>query len=205
MRCCNLLVPVMALAAGVAALAQTPTYNKGRTPTQEEIRARDIAIGPEGKELPPGSGTAKEGAKIYAQKCAYCHGPTGAEDVPGAANLWPYPAFIGTRPVRPLVGGKGTLASPDPLRTIGSFWQVATSIWDYINRTMPPKEEGTFSADELYALTAFLLYRNDIIQETDVIDAQTLPKIQMPNRNGFVPPRPEWNPRETTPFRKASP
>jgi cytochrome c len=206
----------MALAvnvACVAAWAQTPTYNRGRTPSAEEIRAWDISIGPEGKELPPGSGTAKQGAAIYAQKCAVCHGPIGAEGAspegeiagaPGAANLWPY-SIIGPRAVRALVGGKGTLTTPNPVRTIGSFWQVATTIWDYINRAMPPKEEGTLSADAVYALTAFLLYRNDIIQENDVIDAKSLPKIQMPNRNGFVPPRPEWNSRETRPFRGISP
>ena len=208
MRWSNLLAPGMVLilpVACVAALAQTSTHNLGRTPSAEEIRAWDISIGPEGKELPPGKGTAKEGAQLYAQKCAICHGPTGAESLPAAAGLWPYPAFIGRRPVRPLVGGKGTLASPNPLRTIGSFWPVATPLWDYINRAMPPKGEGTLRADEVYALTAFLLFRNDIIQETDVMDAQSLPKVQMPNRNGFVPPRPEWNPREPSPFRKANP
>ncbi len=193
MRCFNLLVPVMALAACVATLAQTPTYNRGRTPGEEEIRAWDISIGPEGKELPPGSGTAQEGATIYAQQCAYCHGPTGAEgpSLTGVANLWPY-SFMSKRPPRPLLGGKGTLNTPNPVKTIGSFWPFATTIWDYVNRAMPPGREGSLSADEVYALTAVLLYWNGIIQESAVIDANTLPKIQMPNRNGFVPPRPEW-------------
>ena len=187
MRWYNLLVPVMALAACAGALAQTPTYNRGRTPNEEEIRAWDIAIGPAGKELPPGSGTAAEGAKIYAQQCAYCHGPTGAEgpSLPGSANLWPY-SFMSERPVPSLVGGKGTLQG---LRR----YPFATTIWDYVNRAMPPNEKGSLSADEVYALTAFLLYQNDIIQESDVIDAKSLPKIQMPNRNGFVlPPWPDW-------------
>ncbi len=155
-------------------LAQTPTYNLGRTPSAEEIRAWDIAIAPAGKELPPGSGTAKEGAPIYAQKCAQCHGPTGTEAkfLHGA-----------------LVGGKGTLASPRALRTVGSFWPYATTLWDWINRAMPLYEEGSLSPDQVYALTAFLLYRNDIIKESDVMDAKSLPKVQMPNRNGFVPAR----------------
>ena len=160
--------------AWVAALAQTPTYGVGRTPSGEEIRAWDISIGPDGKELPPGSGTAKEGAKLYARQCAGCHGPTGAE---------------GTSAPR-LVGGKGTLANPlAPVKTVGSYWPFATSIWDYINRAMPRNKPGSLQADEVYALTAFLLYKNDLIQESDVIDAKSLPKIPMPNRNGFIPPR----------------
>ena len=172
------LAPVMALAACVAALAQSPAYNLGRTPTPEEIRAWDISVGPAGKELPPGSGTAKEGAGIYAKKCAACHGPTleGGNGVPR------------------LMGGQGTLTTLQIRRSIGSYWPFATTIWDYINRAMPWnkawEEKSPLSADEVYALTAFLLYRNGIIQESDVMDAKTLPKVQMPNRNGFVPPWP---------------
>ena len=170
--------------ACVAALAQAPTYNVGRTPSKEEIQAWDIAVSPAGKELPPGSGTVQEGAKVYAQKCARCHGPTGTE--PG--------------PVRPLVGGKGTLATLNPLRTIGSYWPFATTLWDYINRAMPRTEEGSLQPGEVYALTAFLLFQNGIIQESDVMDAQSLPKVPMPNRSGFVPPEPGWKPREKRPF-----
>ena len=183
----NLLVPGMVLAvnvACVAALAQTPTYNVGRTPSKEEIKAWDIAVSPAGKELPPGSGTVPEGAKVYAQKCSRCHGPTGTE--PG--------------PVRPLVGGKGTLTTLNPLRTIGSYWPFATTLWDYINRAMPRTEEGSLQPGEVYALTAFLLFQNGIIQESDVLDAKSLPKVQMPNRSGFVPPEPGWKPREKRPF-----
>jgi S-disulfanyl-L-cysteine oxidoreductase SoxD len=182
MRCSpNLALRVMVVAvniAGVTVLAQTPTYsNVGRTPTQEEIRAWDIAIGIDGKELPPGSGTAKEGAQIFARKCAGCHGPDLkggwliAEDIPRAA----------------LVGGKGTLVTSHPVMTIGSWWPFATTLWDYINRGMPRGQGGSLSANEVYAVTAFLLYKNDIIQESDVLDAKTLPQVQMPNRNGFVP------------------
>ena len=180
MRWFNLLAPGMAVAACVAALAQTLTYNLGRTPSAEEIRAWGISIGPAGKELPPGSGTAKEGTKVYAQKCAACHGPTGAEtEAEPRPGLYP----------NPLVGGKGTLNSIHPVTTIGSFWPFATTIWDTINRSMPNDKPGSLSADEVYAVTAFLLYRNDIIQESDVLDAKSLPKIQMPNRNGFTPSR----------------
>ena len=193
MRCFNLLVPVMVVAACVAALGQTPTYNLGRAPSAEEIRAMGLIVGPEGKELQPGSGTAKQGAPIYAQKCAVCHGATGAEgqSLPGAANLWPY-SSVRQRLVPPLQGGKGTYNIPYPGRTIGIWWPYATTVWDYINRAMPPKGEGTLSADEVYALTALMLYWNDVIKEDDGMDAKTLPKVQMPNRNGFIlPPWPE--------------
>ena len=178
MRCTlDLFVPVMALFVGVvsvSAIAQTPKYNVGRTPSAEEIRAWDISVGPAGKELPPGSGTAVEGTKIFAQKCAQCHGPTGTE----AKFLHGV-----------LVGGKGTLGTDHALRTVGSFFPFATIVWDFINRAMPLFREGSLTADEVYSLTAFLLYRNGIIQETDVMDATSLPKVQMPNRNGFVPAR----------------
>ena len=160
--------------ASAVTRAQTPTYSKvGRTPSGEEIRAWDIAVGPDGKELPPGRGTAKEGALLYGKLCAACHGQ----------NLEGSP--LGTA----LVGGKGTLATTRPVKSIGSYWAFATTVWDYINRSMPRNQEGSLQPDEVYALTAFVLYRNEIIQESDVMDARSLPKIQMPNRNGFVPPR----------------
>ncbi len=195
MRCFNLLLPMIALATCAAAQAPGPAYHVGRAATPEEIRAWDTAVGPEGKELPPGRGTAKEGAKIYAQRCARCHGPTGAEGptLPGAAEQWPY-SSVTNRSVPPLRGGEGTLTSSNAVRTIGSFWPFATALWDYINRGMPPKEERSLSANEVYALTAFLLFQNRIIKENDVIDATTLPKVRMPNRNGFIPEHPEWKP-----------
>jgi mono/diheme cytochrome c family protein len=166
--------PVLLAAACTVLWAQTPSYQHvGRSPTKDEIQAWDISVGTEGKELPPGSGTAKDGAGIFASKCAACHGPT-AEGT-----------SLGPR----LMGGKGTLNTPQAVRTIGSYWPFATTIWDYIHRAMPPNQGGSLGANEVYALTAFLLFRNGIIQETDVIDAKSLPKVQMPNRNGFVPVR----------------
>lgn len=170
----SLLLPAVLLAACGTALAQAPNYkNVGRGPTEQEVQAMDIAIGTEGKELPPGSGTSKDGARIFKAKCEMCHGP----DLEGT-------------PLAPaLVGGKGTLNTLHPRMTVGSYWPFATTIFDYIRRAMPRYQEGSLSMDEVYSLTAFVLYRNDIIKETDVIDAKTLPKIQMPNRNGFIPPR----------------
>ena len=175
MRSFNLLAGIIAaMAACGTALAQTPVYeNVGRSPTDEEVRAWDISIGPEGKELPPGSGTAQEGANIYARRCAVCHGPTGTEAQWNSGRL---------------VGGQGTLRDNLPTRTIGSFWPFATTIFDFVRRAMPQNEEGKLSADELYSLTAFLLFKNGIIKENEVLDAKSLPKVQMPNRNGFVPP-----------------
>jgi S-disulfanyl-L-cysteine oxidoreductase SoxD len=187
MRCSPsflVLMMLLALPLSRTAMAQTPDYsNVGKAASPEEIHAWDISVSPEGKELPPGSGTAKEGATIYAQKCAACHGPTGAEGEPRQK---------GRRTAPILVGGKGTLASAEPVRTIGSFWPFATTVWDYIHRAMPMFQEGTLSADQVYALTAFLLFRNGIVQENAVMDAKSLPKVQMPDRNGFTPTRLEW-------------
>jgi mono/diheme cytochrome c family protein len=168
----NLVVPVVAVAACVTAAAQTPDYkNVGRTPTAQEVQALDIAIGTDGKELPPGSGNAKTGARLFNEKCVACHG----ENLEGSAQA---PA---------LVGGKGTLTSLHPKMTAGSYWPFATTIFDYVRRAMPRYQEGSLKVDEVYSLTAFILYRNEIIKEDDVIDATTLPKIKMPNRDGFVP------------------
>jgi S-disulfanyl-L-cysteine oxidoreductase SoxD len=163
---------ILALAACAAAFAQAPTYsNVGRAPTKEEIQAWNQSIGPEGKELPPGSGTAKEGEKIFGEKCAACHGPAGE----------------GSQLAPRLVGGRGPLNTPTPSRTLANYWPFATTIWDYINRAMPPKQQSSLSASDVYALTAFILNRNEIIAETQVIDAASLPKVKMPNRDGFTP------------------
>jgi len=198
MRCTSiskssLLLSLVALLACSAGMAQSPTYKVGRPPTDAELRAWDNVVGTDGKELPPGSGTATEGAKIYGAKCSFCHGKTGVEG--------PYPR---------LVGGTGTLNTPTPVMTTGSFWPFATTIWDYINRSMPRDAEGTLTPDEVYSLTAFLLFRNDIIKETDVMDPKSMVELQMPNRNGFYPAKPEsttkngnwkpnWNQAKSTP------
>jgi len=173
------------LAACASSRAQSPKYNLGRTPTDEEIRAWDISVGPEGKELPPGSGNAVAGAKIYAEKCALCHGPTATEG-----------KFLHGV----LVGGKESLTTLEPMKTIGSYWPYATTIFDFVRRAMPFNNPGSLTADEVYSLTAFLLYRNDIIEEPTVIDAMTLPKVRMPNRDGFFPANPVWKPGYYQPY-----
>src|SRR5829696_1592414 len=160
----TLRVVVIMLLTSVCALAQSPTYGVGRTPSAEEIRAWDISIGPTGEELPPGRGTPKEGAQVYRAKCAGCHGATGI----GGSS--------------PILKSK---AGPDvelwergrilPLRA-----PFATTVWDYINRGMPLNREGTLTADEVYSLTAYLLFINDVIREDEVLDAKSLPKVKMP-------------------------
>ena len=176
MRWLNVAFFGAALAVCISANAQSPTYGIGRAPTPEEIRSYDTSVGPAGKELPPGRGTAREGAAIFVQKCASCHGATATEG-----------------PADRLVGGQGSLASDRPLKTVGSYWPYATTVWDYVNRAMPLNNPGSLAPNEVYSVTAFILFRNGIVQETDVIDRDTLPKVRMPNRDGFVSDaRPDW-------------
>ncbi|HZT77123.1 MAG TPA: cytochrome c [Vicinamibacterales bacterium] len=154
-------------------LLQSPTYGFGHTPTADELKKVDIDVLPDGRGLPPGSGTAVRGKDVYAQRCSTCHGPTGKEG-----------------PQDVLVGGKGTLATKKPIKTVGSYWPYATTLWDYIRRAMPFDHPGTLSDDDVYAVTAYVLYLNDIVHEQDAVSQSTLAAIQMPNRNGFVSPDP---------------
>jgi mono/diheme cytochrome c family protein len=175
MRFSKFLPAALVVMSAHAALAQTASYkNIGRAPTKEEIEAWDLSIGPDGKGLPPGQGTAKDGAPIFAAKCAVCHGDEGQG------------AKIGPR----VVGGIAdteTLTTLKPVRSVGGYWPYATTVWDFIRRAMPRDQGGTLTPNEVYALTAFILAKSKIIQETDVLDAKTLPQVKMPNRNAFVP------------------
>jgi cytochrome c len=135
----------------------------------EQIAGWSITIPPDGTGLPAGSGTARAGAEIYAQKCAVCHGADGAG-----------------QPNDALVGGHGTIATPAAVRTVGSYWPYATTVFDYIRRAMPFMQPQSLTNDETYALTAYLLQLNGIVGENDVIDARTLPRVVMPNRDNFV-------------------
>jgi S-disulfanyl-L-cysteine oxidoreductase SoxD len=189
MRSFRFLLPAMMLASCVLGWAQSPTYGVGKTPSEEEIRAWDISISPTGKELPPGSGTAKQGAAIYAQKCVVCHGATGSEGpAPMLIKRQNPPANPGPC-VAPCIRDNNVMAMHAP---------YATVIWDYINRGMPFKQEGSLKPDEVYALTAFILFRNGVIGEDDVLDAQTLPQVKMPNRDGAAIPN--WKPGQPRPF-----
>jgi len=159
-----------------AAAQQPSPSGLGRAPTQAELRAWDLSVGPDGAELPPGSGTVAQGEVVFTQRgCAACHGPTGVEG-PGPA----------------LVGGKVSLSTNYfPIR----YWPFAPPIWDYIKRAMPYDKPGQLTNDEVYALTAFLLYKNEISQESEVMDARTLPKVQMPHRADYKGPSPaNWTP-----------
>ena len=172
----NFFVLAMALAMCQGALAQGPTYKLGRAPTDEEIRAWDIAISPDGKELPPGSGSAAEGIPLFAQKCMRCHGAGGRGT--GVAGVFVSPSGPGGA----IVTSKGP-----PFN-----FPLATTLWDAINRSMPRYNEGTLTANQVYAVTAALLYWNGVIKEVDVMDAKSLPKVQMPSRNMFVPLNPDY-------------
>lgn len=185
MRLHKTLPLMIVLAASPIAWTQSPTYGVGRAPTSEEIRAWDISISPTGKELPQGHGTAKEGELLFKQKgCAGCHGATGI----GARA----PALVKGGPPAGQTppGMEGMHMVPDTgIMALRSPYAV--TIWDYISRGMPLNREGTLKPDEVYSLTAFLLYKNDVIREDEVLDAQSLPKVKMPNREGFAD-LPQW-------------
>jgi hypothetical protein len=168
MRPFNLALAAAFFAWSVAAFGQS--YGLGRPASSGEMRKLDALIPPSGEGLPPGSGTAEKGKAIYAAQCARCHGATGREG-----------------PEDVLVGGIGSLSSPRPQRTVGSFWPHATTLWDYLNRAMPFDRPGVLPPDDVYSVTAFILQLNGIVSASDVLDANTLPKIRMPNRDGFIP------------------
>src|SRR6201988_4868972 len=151
-----------------AALAEGPGL--GRVATPDEVASWDASTGPDGAGLPPGRGTAKQGEAVYAEKCVACHGQKGAG-----------------KPNDQLVGGRGSLSGDQaPVKTVGSFWPYATTLFDYIRRAMPLNASKSLSDDEVYAVAAYILQLNGIIGEADVMDALTLPQVQMPNRDGFI-------------------
>ena len=148
----------------------------GTPVTPAELSAWNINVQPDGKNLPRGSGASAQGATIFAQKCQHCHGENGK----GGNNA----ALVGSPPIK----------SMDATRTIANFWPYSTTVFDYIRRAMPWPQPRSLSDDEVYALTAFILAQNKIIGEKDVMNAQTLPKVRMPNRDNFIPRFPEKTP-----------
>jgi cytochrome c len=165
----------LVLAHAAAPAAQSSKFGVGLPATPEEIRSLGDAIAPDGTGLPEGSGSVADGRAVFAARCARCHGERGQGDVGPT-----------------LVGGRGTLGTPRPLKTVGSFWPYATTVWDYVNRAMPFDEPGLLKPPEVYAAVAYILNLNGIVGADSVMDAKSLPKVRMPNRDGFIAdPRPD--------------
>lgn len=166
----------LALACGTGA-AQAQSPGLGKPLTEADIKQWDIAILPDGSNLPPGSGTPAKGAKIFAEKCSACHGDAGKG---GVAPY--YPA---------LVGGQPLTNGIDTVKTIANYYAYPTTIFDYTRRGMPYNMPRSLTDDEVYSLTAYILALNNFIGQDDVMDANTLPKVKMPNRDNFIMPYPD--------------
>ena len=159
------------LSSATAQSARVPEGPKLGVPvTADQIASWDISVGPDGAGLPPGKGTAASGAAVYRAKCLACHGEKGAG-----------------KPSDQLVGGQGTLRDANAVRTVGSYWPYSTTLFDYIRRAMPYVAPQSLTADEIYSLSAYILFLNGVIGETDEMNATTLPRVKMPNRDNFVP------------------
>jgi mono/diheme cytochrome c family protein len=144
-------------------------YGIGRPATPDEIAGWNIDIAPDGAGLPTGHGSVQQGAQIFADRCAACHGAHGEG-----------------KPMDALVGGTGTIATPKPVKTVGSYWPYATTLYDFIHRAMPFDAPQSLSADEVYAVSAYVLFLNRLLPDDVVLDAKTLPGVAMPNRAAFV-------------------
>jgi S-disulfanyl-L-cysteine oxidoreductase SoxD len=163
---------VVLAAAGPAYADQSP-YHLGRSPTQAEIDAWNIDVRADGQGLPAGHGSVAQGRAVFAETCAACHGDKGQG---GLAD--------------PLAGGFGTLTQPNPVRTVGSYWPYATTLFDFIRRAMPFNAPESLSNDQIYAVSAYVLSLSGVISGDTVLNAATLPKVVMPNQNGFISPDP---------------
>jgi cytochrome c len=165
---------VAILLCAARAEAQSP-YGIGRVATPAEIAGWNIDVGGDGSNLPPGSGSVSHGREVFDQQCAACHGARGE-------------GGVGDR----LVGGQSTLATPKPVRTVGSYWPYAPTLFDYIRRAMPQNAPGSLGNDDVYAVSAYILSLNGLLPADATLDAKTLAAIKMPNRNMFVgDPRPD--------------
>jgi cytochrome c len=152
------------------ALAQAPhRYDIGRTATAQEIAGWDIDVRPDGQGLPPGRGSVKDGEAVYMSRCAACHGEFGE-----GAGRWP-----------PIAGGRGSLASNDPNRTVGSYFPYASSVFDYVRHAMPFGDAQSLKPDELYAVVAYLLFLNDVVGEDFVLTPESFRRLKLPNEAGF--------------------
>ena len=155
--------------AGAVAVSASDKIGLGRVATSQEIRAWNIDVRPDGAGLPEGSGSVQKGEEVYLEKCASCHGEFGE-----AVGRWPA-----------LSGGEDTLGSDDPVKTVGSYWPYLSTVWDYINRAMPYGDAQSLTADEVYAITAYLLNMNDIVGDDFVLARTNFLDVKMPNREGF--------------------
>jgi len=166
---CAIAAP--ALAQGKTDAKSGPRYKIGRAPTLEEIRGWDIDVRPDGQGLPEGKGTVAQGEKLFMDNCSACHGEFGEGN-----GRWPV-----------LAGGKGSLTSDSPVKTVGSYWPYASTVFDYVRHAMPYGNAQSFSSDEYYALVAYVLYLNDVITDQSFeLSSKNLATIKMPNEQGFV-------------------
>lgn len=164
------------LCSATLASAAPLRHGIGRAPSARELRTLDISVAPSGAGLPAGRGTGHEGKALYQALCAACHGVRGE----------------GVGDFAALAGGIGSLATATPVLTVGSYWPYATTLWDYIRRAMPYMAPGMLTPDQVYALTAYVLALNGVISAEAVLTEATLPRVRMPNREGFVAdPRPD--------------
>jgi cytochrome c len=168
------------------ALAQGPhRYDVGRAATAAEIAGWDIDVRPDGQGLPPGRGSVKDGEGVYMSRCAACHGEFGE-----GAGRWP-----------PLAGGRDSLKSNEPSKTVGSYFPYVSSVLDYVRHAMPFGDAQSLKDDELYAVVAYLLWLNDVVDETFVLSAETFRQVRLPNQDGFIDDDREtserafWNPQ----------
>jgi len=169
-----LFLIMISLSISFSSHAENRKYNIGKLATKTEVAGWDIDVRPDGVGAPKGSGNAIDGEEIYVNRCAACHGDFGE-----GVDRWPA-----------LVGGDGTLASHDPEKTTGSYWPYASTIFDYVYRSMPFGEAQTLTHDETYKLVAYLLNMNEIIDENFVLSEKNIGKIKMPNASGFSLPDP---------------
>jgi S-disulfanyl-L-cysteine oxidoreductase SoxD len=175
----TILAPAIARAQGYPS-----KFDFGAPASSQDIASVAIAVAPDGKNLPAGKGDYAAGKRVYETACSGCHG-ANLQGVAGLPNMPDGPALR-------LIGGRGTLATKNPVMTVESYWPYATTLFDYVRRAMPYTAPGSLTADEIYAVSAYILAEGNIIDKAMVLDAQTLPRVQMPNRDGFIPdPRPE--------------
>ena len=166
MRCVGVAVAMLGWNASSMA---AETYGFGTPASTEEIAGWNIDVAPDGNNLPLGQGTVQQGKKIYVTQCVACHGANGEGGMGGA-----------------LTGGQGTLGSAKPLRTVGSYWPYATTLFDYVRRAMPLTAPQSLTDEEVYAVTGYLLAMNGIVKEDATIDAESLKNVRMPNHDGFI-------------------